>query len=84
MSLDISTTGRFIQKLPSSAVIALIAFYRRFISPYTPPSCKFTPSCSRYGIDALKRYGVMKGSWLALWRLLRCNPFNPGGYDPLL
>ena len=61
-----------------------IEFYRRFISPYTIPSCRFTPTCSRYALDAVRRYGALKGGWLACWRVLRCNPFNKGGYDPLL
>jgi putative membrane protein insertion efficiency factor len=64
--------------------ITLIAFYRRNISPFTPPSCRFTPTCSRYAIDALRRYGALKGGWLTAWRVLRCNPFCKGGYDPLL
>ena len=70
--------------LPARGAIGLIRFYRRFVSPYSIPSCRFTPTCSRYGIDSLKRYGLVKGGWLAFWRLLRCNPFNKGGYDPLL
>lgn len=71
-------------RLPSLAAIGLIAFYRRCVSPLTPPTCRFTPTCSRYAIDALRRYGLLKGGWLAVWRVLRCNPFNHGGYDPLL
>ena len=65
-------------------LIALIQFYRRYVSPYTMPSCKYTPTCSRYALDAVRRYGFFKGSWLATWRVLRCNPFTKGGYDPLL
>jgi putative membrane protein insertion efficiency factor len=64
--------------------IWLVELYRRYLSPYTPPACRFTPTCSRYAIDAFRRYGALKGGWLALWRLLRCNPFTRGGYDPLL
>ena len=70
-------------RLPSLGVIGLLALYRRYVSPFTPPSCRFTPTCSRYAVDALRRYGLFKGCWLAGWRVLRCNPFNPGGYDPL-
>jgi putative membrane protein insertion efficiency factor len=70
--------------LGAAALIGLIKLYRRFISPYTMPSCKYTPTCSRYAMDAVRRYGVFKGSWLATWRILRCNPFARGGYDPLL
>lgn len=69
---------------PTWVLCALIAFYRRFISPFTIPSCRFTPTCSRYALDAVRRYGVLKGGWLACWRVLRCNPFCHGGYDPLL
>jgi putative membrane protein insertion efficiency factor/ribonuclease P protein component len=70
--------------LPALPAIGLLKFYRRFISPYSPPSCRFTPTCSRYAIDALRRYGLLRGGWLAIWRILRCNPFTRGGYDPLL
>ena len=66
------------------AGIGAVCLYRRFVSPITIPTCRFTPTCSRYAIDALRRYGLIHGGWLAFWRLLRCNPFNRGGYDPLL
>lgn len=74
----------FVVSLPARGAIGIIRLYRRFVSPYSMPSCRFTPTCSRYGIDAFRRYGVVKGGWLAFWRLLRCNPFTKGGYDPLL
>ncbi|OXT06651.1 membrane protein insertion efficiency factor YidD [Thermoanaerobacterium thermosaccharolyticum] len=63
--------------------IYLIRFYQKFISPMKPKSCRFYPTCSQYAIDAIKKYGVLRGSIMALWRILRCNPFNPGGYDPV-
>ncbi|ADL70197.1 MULTISPECIES: membrane protein insertion efficiency factor YidD [Thermoanaerobacterium] len=63
--------------------IYLIRFYQKFISPMKPKSCRFYPTCSQYAIDAIKKYGVLKGGIMALWRILRCNPFNPGGYDPV-
>jgi len=69
---------------PALLLIALIQFHRRFVSPLTPPTCRFTPSCSRYGLDAVMRYGAIRGGWLAAWRVLRCNPFHSGGYDPLV
>ena len=66
-----------------SIFILLIRGYQRFISPLLPPTCRFTPSCSHYGIDALKKRGVFKGSWLTINRILRCNPWAKGGYDPV-
>ncbi|MDC0643347.1 membrane protein insertion efficiency factor YidD [Flavobacteriaceae bacterium] len=66
-----------------SIFILLIRGYQRFISPLLPPTCRFTPSCSHYGIDALKKHGVFKGSWLTINRILRCNPWAKGGYDPV-
>ena len=63
--------------------LALIRFYRRGISPNTPPSCRFRPTCSAYAIEALRIHGAFKGSALSLWRLLRCHPFSKGGYDPV-
>jgi len=64
-------------------LIALIRAYQRFISPYLPPSCRFYPSCSQYALEAVGKYGVVRGVWLALRRLLRCHPFHPGGFDPV-
>ena len=64
--------------------IALIRFYRKHISPNTPPSCRFRPTCSAYALEAIEKYGALKGGWLALRRLLRCNPFYKGSfYDPV-
>ncbi len=57
--------------------------YQRAISPALPPACRFTPTCSEYAWQAIDRYGALKGSWLAVKRLLRCHPFHPGGYDPV-
>ena len=64
-------------------LLVFIRAYQRFISPYTPPSCRFYPSCSHYGYQAIYKYGMLKGSIMAAWRVLRCNPFNEGGYDPV-
>ena len=61
----------------------LVGGYRRFISPALPAACRFTPTCSAYAEEALKRYGAARGSWLALRRLLRCHPFGGHGYDPV-
>ena len=63
--------------------IALIRFYQKYISPRTTPCCRFSPSCSSYGITAIERFGAFKGGFMTVWRILRCNPFNPGGYDPV-
>ena len=64
--------------------LALIRFYQRAVSPYTPAACRFTPTCSQYAYEAITKYGVFKGGWLALRRLLRCNPFYKGDfYDPV-
>ena len=63
-------------------VLAPIRFYQRFISPGLPPRCKYYPSCSAYAVQAVERYGILRGLVLAVWRVLRCNPFSHGGYDP--
>ncbi len=64
-------------------VLFLIGAYQRWISPYIPPTCRFYPSCSSYAAAAVARYGVWRGGMLAVRRLLRCHPWNPGGYDPV-
>jgi len=66
-----------------TVMIYLIKGYQKFISPFFPQSCRFYPTCSTYFIQALEKYGFFKGSFLGIRRLLRCHPFNPGGYDPL-
>ena len=69
--------------LPRLLAWTLIRGYQRFISPALPPSCRFYPSCSTYALEALAKYGLLKGSWLAVRRLMRCHPFHPGGVDPV-
>lgn len=64
-------------------IIGMIRWYQRYLSPMLGSQCKFLPTCSSYAIEAIERYGVIKGSGLAVWRILRCNPFNRGGYDPV-
>jgi putative membrane protein insertion efficiency factor len=63
--------------------IALIKGYRRFVSPMLPPSCRFTPSCSLYTLQAIEKYGLLKGGFMGARRLLRCHPFSEGGFDPV-
>ena len=64
-------------------LIWLIIFYRKFISPIMGPHCRFEPTCSMYALQAIRKYGAIKGSVLTVKRLLKCHPFHPGGYDPL-
>lgn len=72
-----------ISKLFAKALMLPVLFYRYCISPYTPPSCRFTPTCSEYALIALKKHGAIKGLWLTLKRLSRCNPWGGSGYDPV-
>ncbi len=64
-------------------LIAFVRFYQTAISPYKRPCCKYYPTCSAYAIQAIERFGALKGSALAIYRILRCNPFSRGGYDPV-
>ena len=63
--------------------LALIRFYKGAISPYLPNACRYTPTCSEYAAQAIEKYGAFKGGFMALKRILRCNPFHKGGYDPV-
>lgn len=63
--------------------IVVIRVYQRVISPMFPPTCRFMPTCSNYALTAIERHGVVRGGWLALKRVGRCHPWNPGGYDPV-
>lgn len=64
-------------------LIFLIKLYRKYISPLKPVCCRFYPTCSQYAIEAIEKYGALKGGFMAIKRILRCNPFNKGGYDPV-
>ena len=64
-------------------LLGFIRFYRKYISPLTPATCKYIPTCSQYGLEAIERFGAFKGGLLTLWRVLRCNPWSKGGYDPV-
>ena len=72
-----------IRSIPKRIMLGMIRFYRRFISPMFPPCCRFTPTCSAYALEAIQKYGALQGGYLAVRRILRCNPFHPGGYDPV-
>ena len=63
--------------------ILMINFYRLFISPLKPPTCRFMPTCSEYALQAIEKYGIIRGGSMAIRRILRCHPFHPGGYDPV-
>lgn len=63
--------------------VKLIRLYQRFLSPLLPSTCRFTPSCSQYAVEAIEKHGVLKGCTLAAWRILRCNPLSKGGDDPI-
>lgn len=64
-------------------LIGAVRFYRKYISPMKAPCCIYTPTCSEYAIEALEKYGALKGTYLAIRRILRCHPFHKGGYDPV-
>lgn len=67
----------------SKVLIILVKIYRKLISPFKKPSCRFYPTCSQYAIQSLEKYGTIKGSFLSIKRILKCHPFHPGGYDPV-
>jgi putative membrane protein insertion efficiency factor len=75
--------GGAIGRLVNAVPILLIRFYQSFISPLLGPSCKYHPTCSHYAIDAYREHNFFYASWLTVWRVLRCNPFSKGGYDPV-
>jgi putative membrane protein insertion efficiency factor len=64
-------------------VLSFLRLYRMFLSPFLPPACRFTPTCSEYAQDAVEKYGALRGTWLGVKRILRCQPFSRGGYDPV-
>jgi uncharacterized protein len=64
-------------------LVALLRFYKAAVSPLLPPSCRFVPTCSEYAMEAVQKYGALRGGWMGVRRLLRCHPFHPGGFDPV-
>jgi len=75
--------GREALRMIGSLLIVPIRFYQKYISPLKPATCRFTPSCSQYAIEAIRKHGPFKGLALAVWRILRCNPWGGSGYDPV-
>ena len=73
----------FLQKFSTNFLLYMIRAYQLLISPLFPPACRFTPTCSQYAIEAIKSHGALRGFYMALRRILRCHPFNDGGYDPV-
>ncbi|HEY0426328.1 MAG TPA: membrane protein insertion efficiency factor YidD [Pyrinomonadaceae bacterium] len=65
------------------AVLELLKLYKTLVSPFLPPACRFTPTCSEYATEAVEKYGALKGTWMGVKRILRCQPFCKGGYDPV-
>ena len=80
---DITLWGRRLLNCIGWLLIQPIRFYQRYISPLKPPSCRFTPTCSQYAVEAIRKHGPFKGLALAVWRILRCNPWGGSGYDPV-
>ena len=68
---------------PSGLAVLMVMVYQRVISPWLPPSCRFQPTCSQYSVEAFRTHGFFRGLWLTVWRILRCQPFCRGGYDPV-
>jgi len=68
---------------PRLLIVGLVRGYRAFVSPFLPPACRFHPTCSQYMIEAVTKYGAIRGVFMGVRRLLRCHPFSPGGYDPV-
>lgn len=81
-SIWVSVKG-FLRRIFSLLLLIPIYFYRIFISPLTPPSCRFTPTCSAYAVEAIKKHGPVKGFYLTVRRILKCHPWGGSGYDPV-
>ncbi|MFA8439648.1 membrane protein insertion efficiency factor YidD [Pueribacillus sp. YX66] len=66
-----------------TVMLSIIRFYQRYISPMLPPTCRYQPTCSQYGMEAIQYHGIIKGTWLMIKRISRCHPFHQGGFDPV-
>ena len=86
LTSDLTARGPVVRarQLPGMLVRLLLAAYRATLSPLLGPSCRFAPSCSAYASEAVRRFGVRRGGWMAVKRVLRCHPFHPGGWDPVV
>ena len=83
MTNPVRTIFTFIRRGLTTVLIYPIRLYQRYISPLTPPACRFTPTCSQYAVEALQKHGPIKGLYLAVRRILRCHPWGGSGYDPV-
>lgn len=83
VSRERRAVSRAVSRAARTAAVAPVRVYRRLISPALPRRCKYEPTCSRYAVQAVGEYGILRGLVLATWRLLRCNPWSHGGYDPV-
>ena len=79
----IKHVGHSVMQFIGRLLIMPIRFYQKYLSPLKPPTCRFTPTCSQYAIEAIRKHGPIKGLGLAIWRILRCNPWGGSGYDPV-
>lgn len=86
-TIDAASLGRRLaarlMRIPAAVAILLVTLYRLVVSPLLPPSCRYEPTCSAYTIEALRRYGLLRGAWMGARRILRCHPGHPGGFDPV-
>lgn len=83
MNEKLQSALKIVRKVVIFPFVVLIRFYQVCISPLKPPTCRFTPTCSAYALEALRKHGLFKGSWLAVRRILRCHPWGGSGYDPV-
>ncbi len=83
LPFTVQRSRSFLAELPRRSLSILIRGYQLAISPALPRACRFSPTCSQYALEAIQRYGALRGAWLAARRLARCHPFHPGGFDPV-